>query len=343
MNFEKPYINETMLSKIVACFFPLTNYEFCRLFGIPNNTFRVYNDEIDVVFKIYSIGQSSYSHIESEIEIITKLYSEGLKTLQLVKALNGQYLVKINKYYVCCSQYIVGITLDKITLSKANYFSIGKLIGNFKNHNQKISLKKYQDVDNIMKRYNYVLNNINNIITSKNLSYILDYINKEITICEEYLLYLNDNYKSSLLHMDIWQYNIILSNDDYYLIDFDDWVVGPDIFELAVSCLELGFINGKLEVGNMHHIINGMNDSIDILAIYYIDDLIKAMKVLCVLWFGYNIIQSENLKDALVYIDRLKIRKRQTEDTYQTHPTHEIMPLRRNITCVMKENGNPEY
>ncbi len=314
MKFDKPKISFEDIEEIAELFFDdsslLGKPNITDLGGIPNNNFRFTNDVIDVVFKIYSNGQSSINHIEQEIKLIQVVKKE-LKTLDLISGLDFKYLQSWNGYQVACSRFIKGECLAEIEFTEKLLNKVGNYISDFCLLTRRIETEYYQ-TESLVSRIEYVFSDISKDKKyrgkEKDILLILHEWEKIRPSVEE----IQNSYELNPLHMDMWPYNFILDGESLYLVDFDDWILGPTCIEVAAAIME--FCMFESDYFNLDY-LKAMLGGFNIKLVQHVEHLIISMKYLCVLWYGYNFIESDNYADAEVYLRKLiSINSKKTSD-----------------------------
>lgn len=307
MIFDKPHIQEDDIRDILLLFFdgaPIAP-KITDLGGIPNNNFRVQTDSIDVVIKIYSKGQSTVEHIEKEVLFTVFMEQHGVSTLEFVNGRNGQYLQYWNGYPVVCSHYIPGRLLSEIVIDRDLAIKVGAYIASFEETAAKCDVNVLAPV-NLSSLVEYVFQDINRQVLSHTQTNDLDCVLLHWRKIDPEIEKLGSRYPPQCVHMDLWPYNLIIQHDVLHSIDYDDWLFTVPIFELAVALLEFcmfqcaifdwekayAILEGYCSLSNKH---------------YHSQDLQLALQYLCVLWYGYNLVESDDYNDAEIYRKKLDL------------------------------------
>lgn len=315
MTFNKPVISERDIMEVLLLFFNDTSSvsKIANLGGIPNNNFLVRINRKNVVLKIYSKGQSSINHIENEVRFTMFMGSRGIRTLSLILGRDGNYIQFWKGYPVVCSSFISGKLLSEIGIDAAIARSVGKYTAVFEKTASDFMVPSLSPA-NLSEIVEYVFRDIDKDSlgrkTLNELGYILDIwskISSEIAI-------LQNSYNPHMVHMDLWPYNFILHRNSLYSIDYDDWLFTSPIFEITVVLLE--FCMFRCAVFNWEiakEILSGYFKELDFK--YSGKDIHLALQFICVLWYGYNLVESSDYDHAHMYYKKLGVISK--EDFYQ--------------------------
>ncbi len=307
MTFDKPVISDHDIWEVLLLFFNDTSSvsKIINLGGIPNNNFLVRINRKNVVLKIYSKGQSTIDHIENEVRFTMFMGSRGIHTLSLMLGRDGNYIQYWKGYPVVCSSYISGKRLSELEINAAIARSVGKYTAVFEKTAADFRAPSLYPAK-LSEVVEYVFHDIDKESlrrkTRNELGFILDNwsrISSEIAI-------LQNSYGPQMVHMDLWPYNFILHRKSLYSIDYDDWLFTSPIFEITVVLLE--FCMFKCDVFNWEiakEILSGYCKESGFQ--YSGKDIHLALQFICVLWYGYNLVESSDYDHANIYYKKLKV------------------------------------
>ncbi len=278
MYFNKPKIENSHIYEIVKLYYDNTVLQITYLGGIPNSSFRVVSATFDIVIKVYSKGQSTIEHISEEINFIEFAYKNGLATLELCKGINGHTIQYWNSYPVIATKYISGVIMSTVRFTKDLIYQVGKTIARFSQISSMYN--KAIKSEGMLGRLNYVFQNISVYLDVDKYSRELEVLNSTIQSIQPEIEIIESIYPKQFIHMDIWPYNLIINNRKIYIVDYDDWIFGPNIIELAVASLEFSmFETDEINYCHCYELLKGYIENSNIKI--SIAHLVVTMKYLC--------------------------------------------------------------
>ena len=307
MTFDKPVITEHDISEILLLFFNDTSSvkKITNLGGIPNNNFFVRINSKNIVLKIYSKGQSTIDHIENEVRFTMFMGSRGIHTLSLIPGRDGNYIQYWKGYPVVCTSFISGRRLSELGIDAAIARSVGEYTALFEKTAAEFIIPSLRPA-NLSEVVEYVFQDVDKKTleckTCTELDYILaiwNEISPEIEVLQR-------SYCPQMVHMDLWPYNFILHRNSLYSIDYDDWLFTSPIFEISVVLLEFCMFNCNVfnwEIAK--EILSGYCCESDFK--YSGKDIHLALQFICVLWYGYNLVESSVYEHAQIYYKKLAV------------------------------------
>lgn len=304
--FIKPKLTPADAIKAANLYYKFSDPICTGLGGIPNSSFRIQERAIDIVVKIYSLYDKSTTprNIINSVKFITHVASFGINTLDLHKGRDGHILQHYNGYPVLCSTYINGDNLSEIAWTDETLTNVGMLLAKINKAGRDFSFNGGYSKPLHSLLSDYIRDYLH--ITDPFLQKSFDAIHEKIPEIITSIKCIESRYKKQICHMDIWPYNLILDmQGDLHLIDFDDWQCCCYLAEVAANLLEFSmFETHKFNYHYFSKILAIYLDHHD--AVIAFEDLLWLMRYFCVVWFGYNAVESTDINDALIYDKKLK-------------------------------------
>jgi Ser/Thr protein kinase RdoA (MazF antagonist) len=306
MEFHKPQVSAKDLSTIVS-YYPFGDLKkYIDLGGIPNSTFKVEVSAKTFVVRIYGQGQSSLDHIIFEHEVLRHLERLDFPSPRLIKARDNSILKQWQGYWVCATEFIEGVTADKIERTPALLRDVGKLVASFEKAMRSADIH-VPEGETFMERGDFALQSLPSGINKLGLDVDLsNVIAQWERSCRSFIL--NRSYlKSNILHADIWPPNVICREEEVVgLTDFDDCCYGATIIDLALALMEFTmFEDITMDFELAHELFCGYLQEGGNLTALEASMIVDAMEMACAMWYAYNVIEAPIYQEAEIYLSRL--------------------------------------
>lgn len=304
MEFKKANFSNIEIIEILKLYpFSANDVVIYELNAVANNNYRVSNKYFDIVIKVYSHGQSDKDKIVKEIEAIQLFKLNGLNVPELIYGNNKKIIQEFNGFNIVSSRYIPGKTFDQLEFTPERMQEVGKITAKV------IKTAKCLDVNsfkclNLQEEFEYVRKNLESLIKKKGYNFDLSEYNQNLNLVYEVIDELDNTKEKQFLHKDIWPWNLIETENEVCLLDFNDWAIGPSIIELAVPLLEFSmYQSDKFNIEVAQNIIKGYRMELDLT--FRSKKLWEAILFICYLYFPYNVIQAETKFESEIYLKRI--------------------------------------
>jgi homoserine kinase type II len=309
MNFDKPLV----LPKDIAVI--LSSYSFGELLecqnlgGIPNTTYKVVTEHRVIAIRIYSHGQSSLDHIKLELEVLQHLADTNFTSPHLLVGTNGQILQQWNGYWVCASEYIPGMTADKLQLTPKLVGNVGRLVASFEKAMASFKIDSIPLPETFIEKGANVVSSLGTAVTKRGLQMDAGNVMTQWERASEAFIKYAADLNSNIVHADIWPPNVICQGEDVAgLVDFDDCCFGATIIDVALSLMEFSMFQD---------IVLDEDLAVPFLANYFRSGgtispleerlIVNAMEMACAMWFTYEVIEAPVFEEAEIYLHRLEL------------------------------------
>ena len=219
--------------------------EYIILVGLINDSYQCYKDSYDNLIFIYNNGNPLIKSIKIPID-----------DLNLIKP-NNEF-----KYGCLIYKNIPGVIIKENIINKINIENITNSISNFLIELYNIKIKEDFSISEFKEKklnyFNEITLTFKNYLNNKNYKYDK---NKLLQFKEEYKNYLKEFNEPHYIHGDLWEENMIITEDYQNLsgiIDFDDFGIGDNALDFAnLSDFGYDFIN--IVIQKCSSIINNVN------------------------------------------------------------------------------------
>ena len=308
MDFKKPTVSYDDLA-FIGSQYPFGKVIACQdLGGIPNTTYKIVTDNKEFVIRISSHGQSSLEHIQLEIEVLQYLDSIGFPSLHLLAGINGQILQQWQGYWFCASDFIPGLTADKIDRTQELLANTGKLVASYQEAMASFRPSKIPQGETFIEKGRYVLNALAPAL--RKLEWQIGVSDRVIeqweTACRPFIKN-SSEFEFGIIHADIWPPNVLCNgNEVTALVDFDDCCYGPTIIDISLAFMEFSMFNDiKMNQDLALAFLVGYLNETPLNKELNSTIIVNAMEMACAAWLAYEVVEAPTLERATVYLERL--------------------------------------
>ena len=305
MDYIKPNLSEEEIHNILDLY-PIkkTKVFIKELNAIANRNYHVQGDTFNIVIKVYSHGQSDEDKIKKEIEAVSLFSNSNINVPKYLKGVNGIILQTYKGFNVVTTEYVAGEVFDKLQFTEERMFEVGKITAKVSKIASKIDVKSFKCMS-FVEEYTYVNRNLDSEIKSKGYNYDYSIFTNNQDLINNIIKKLDNTLKKQFLHKDIWPWNLIESEKGIYLLDFNDWSIGPSIVEIAIPVLEFSmFKSDMFNFDVAKNILKGyLSETIIDFTSY---ELWETSLFICFLYFSYNVIQASDIFESEIYLKRIE-------------------------------------
>ena len=228
------------LKKLICKHYDLDVKNLKRLNGYETENFLVFcKKNSNYILKKYPFSNENLSLVKAEnncLEYLLK-YNKSSYPLPIYTISKNSFIViknKNKKYIVRLLSYLEGVFLGEFDLQKKNLKSVGRFIGNLSKQ-----LKNYSNDSIASRKWPWDIQNLS--LNKKYLKYIPDPSDRKIVLFffqqfEEFILPKLDKLRTSIIHNDTNEWNILLKkNKEIAIIDFGDLAKTQLVNEVAIA------------------------------------------------------------------------------------------------------------
>lgn len=307
MDFNKPAVSPEDV-KVIMSSYPFGEVLECQnLGGIPNTTYKVVTKQRAIAARVYSHGQSSLDHIKLELEVLQHLTASNFKSPHLLIGTNEQILQQWSGYWVCASEYIPGITADKLQLTPKLVGNVGQLVASFEKAMKSFKIDSIPLPETFIEKGTTVLSSLGPAVAKRGLCVDVGSVVTQWEQASGAFIKHAADLHSNIIHADIWPPNVICQEEEIAgLVDFDDCCWGATIIDVALSLMEFSMFQD---------IVLDEDLAVPFLVNYFRSGgtispleeslIVRAMEMACAMWFTYEAIEAPVFEEAEVYLRRL--------------------------------------
>jgi Ser/Thr protein kinase RdoA (MazF antagonist) len=223
--------------------------------GIENLTFYVKKTKVEYVIRIYL--SKDREEIMNEINFLNSLSSTFSNYSKPIKIIEDKYLFSVCGFISCAFEYCDGSHPNYELMSNDMMYQLGYKVGELHSHNPNFSYRTLWNKDETLV-YSKALYSI-----FKDTKYRkMIKLSQKIQKLEQFLI----TDKKCIIHGDISFQNMILSNNKFYFIDFDDSTYCASELELAIIIRNIFIMsqnidkNTKIDMSRIKYIIQGYRE-----------------------------------------------------------------------------------
>ncbi len=197
--------------------------EYSQLNSYENRVFDIFTESQErLIAKFYRPGRWTDEAIFDEHEFLNELKAEGISAVAALKLKNKRTLVYSGKYRTALFPRVLGRNPQEFLSGELK--QVGRLLARIHNVGSRKKAKNRLTLD--AKTFGWdVLPRLEKFVYPELLNSYLD-------VCEIILEYLEDelvpeNYIR--IHGDCHKGNLLHSGDEFFFVDFDDFVNGPEV------------------------------------------------------------------------------------------------------------------
>lgn len=334
MDFDKPVITPEDIALIILSY-PLSDIVAIEnLGGISNTTYKVTTSSQAVAIRVYSHGQSSLEHIEFELRILNHLETQGFESPRMIRGRNTQILQEWNGYWVSASQFIPGITAEKLELTPKIVGDVGRLVCAFQKAMSSFSSDGSPVGELFTQKGSRVVRSLKRAVNSRNLKVDVDKVVDQWEYSERLFSKAGRTLRSSIIHADLWPPNVICNDGRVVgLIDFDDCCYGPSMIDVALACMEFSMFQGaKFDEELANAFFNNYFHCGGVISEIESKLMVTAMEMACALWLSYEAIEAPAFVEGEAYLHRLELFSDQKyKDSFEESIQDLISDARRSV------------
>lgn len=213
---------EVILNAVEVAGFRSTG-EYSQLNSYENRVFDVFTESKDrVIAKFYRPGRWSDEAINDEHQFLDELKLEGISAVAALKLQNGKSIVYSGKYRTALFPRVLGRNPQEFLPGELK--QVGRLLARI--HNVGARKKSQHRLTLDAKTFGWdVLPRLENFVYPELLNQYLD-------VSERILEFLEDELQPQnyiRIHGDCHKGNLLHSGSEFFFVDFDDFVNGPEV------------------------------------------------------------------------------------------------------------------
>jgi spectinomycin phosphotransferase len=207
-------------------------------FDINTSIYKLFSEDKKIYF--LKIRSGNFNESCMSIPYILSKEMKFKNLIDPIKTLENKLFVKMSPYYLMLFPYVNGQSGWNVSLSKDQFVEFGEFMNNLHSTNilnkytkniitENYNEKYRENVKNIMKNIknknhgNSVIMDFSNCLQD-NKKIIIEMIRNAENIIKEMV---NEDQKMCLCHGDIHAGNILIDNNDFYIVDWDTITLAP--------------------------------------------------------------------------------------------------------------------
>jgi Ser/Thr protein kinase RdoA (MazF antagonist) len=247
----------------------------------------VTSDQVKYIVK-YIVYHHSFEHLESILKfenILHDLYKYSCP--QIILSNKQQFVIKDNNRFLFVQTFIEGIEPTREILDKDDSYlhEMGRLLAQWRIASREYSINFQKEKDQQL---------TNEWWEKQQMDNVDPFLLSNLLQCKEYLINLNGNFESGLIHNDFHTNNSLMTKDGkIFIIDFVDACQALFVSDLATSLFHLlidkqnGIHRAKIFLQGYQQILQLISEEINVLDMFVrfkltvsiIDDLLDSVEI----------------------------------------------------------------
>jgi homoserine kinase type II len=309
MQFDKPIVLPSDISVIMSSY-PFGKVLACQeMGGLPNTTYKVVTEQKETAVRIYGRGQSSLEHIDLELKVLQHLARLDFESPRLLAGRNSRFLQQWKGYRVCVTEFIPGVTADKIALTPELVYDVGRLVASFQKAMASFKTDVIPEGGTVLARGLGGLASLDTVLSQRGWEMDISDVIPQWQRASEPFVSHDVALDSNVIHADIWPPNVICEGARAVgLVDFDDCLFGATFIDVAITLLEFAMfqdfvVDEELTVaffaGYFRHggRLSALEEGL----------IVNAIEIMYVIWLAYYVAQSPHFEEAEKYLRQLNL------------------------------------